>query len=357
MFSKVFLYLIVSYRILAVATSLVDQVEDDFESNELYRAKFNAKNTDIVPGANRNPLLYLPSVVESFGPGTFEIELIGRLLWHNSNEKVNIEAAYRFYRKSEYAFPDKAKVKLLRASCLTYLTNDVNAFTDQLTDVETLNPPFLIRFLLFKRITECKIQASSKKGENDASLDMVAFVEFQKYFGEAQRFNNRAIRALRQFWTLFLQPTITTSEFIKYAKSIETQTQKALSLYKSLIVRYPKQTYLVSSYAYFLELVVNNGEEASLYHRRADQLRAKENDETGLDEGGSENAIVSITEDGTIEQVNKAVTFMFGWNRNELLGRNVKLLVPSPYREKHDQFLDRYRTSGNAKVIGQPPRK
>jgi PAS domain S-box-containing protein len=47
---------------------------------------------------------------------------------------------------------------------------------------------------------------------------------------------------------------------------------------------------------------------------------------------------------------------MFGYARLELIGRNVKSIVPSPWREKHDLFLDRYRTSGEAKVIGQPPR-
>jgi len=123
-------------------------------------------------------------------------------------------------------------------------------------------------------------------------------------------------------------------------------------------VRYPKHVYILSSYAYFLELVLHNAEEAERYHRRADQLRARENDDTGLADGGVDSqAVISISEEGTLEQVNKAVTKMFGWGRNELIGRNIKILVPSPYKEKHDQFLDRYRASGNAKVIGQPARK
>ncbi len=102
---------------------------------------------------------------------------------------------------------------------------------------------------------------------------------------------------------------------------------------------------------------MHNAEEAERYHRRADQLRARENDDTGLEGGVDSRAVISITEEGTVEQVNNAVTKIFGWNRLELIGRNIKLLVPSPYKEKHDQFLDRYRASGNSKIIGQAPRR
>ncbi len=168
----------------------------------------------------------------------------------------------------------------------------------------------------------------------------------------------KAIAAIREYWNLFLQPSISIKAFKKASKEIEVQTEKALSTYKSLILRFPKQIYLISSYAYFLELVLHNAEEAEKYHRRAEQLRAREIDDTGLAEGGADSqSVITISEDGTIEQINRSVTLMFGWNRAELLGRNVKLLVPSPYRERHDQFLDHYKATGNAKVIGQPPRK
>ena len=114
----------------------------------------------------------------------------------------------------------------------------------------------------------------------------------------------------------------------------------------------------MSSYAYFLELVIKNADEAKRYHRRAEQLRARESDDMGLTDGSIESrAIITINEEGNIEQVNRAVTNLFGWLRLELITRNIKQLVPSPYRERHDMFLDRYKSSGNAKVIGFPPRE
>ena len=296
--------------------------------------------------------------MQKFGANVTTIEITGRMMWYNSNAKENVEASYRMYRKAEQAFPDLAYVKYLRANCFTCLSADPSAFIDQIEGAKKLDPGFLVQFLIYKRDMEIKHRGSMTKKDGDNSSDIVTYVEFQKYYAEAQKYNRDAIASIRLFWELFLQSNISFTAFNKAARSIEINSQKALSTYKTLLLRYPKHIYIISSYAYFLELVLHNAEEAERYHRRADQLRARENDETGLSEGGIDSqAVISISEEGTIEQVNNAVTNFFGYARIELLSRNIKLIVPSPYKERHDQFLDRYKATGDAKVIGLPPRK
>jgi two-component system sensor histidine kinase/response regulator len=64
------------------------------------------------------------------------------------------------------------------------------------------------------------------------------------------------------------------------------------------------------------------------------------------------DGIVVINERGIIESVNPAVTRMFGYTSNQLLGQNVKLLMPDPYHTEHDRYLTNYLQSGQKKVIG-----
>ncbi len=65
------------------------------------------------------------------------------------------------------------------------------------------------------------------------------------------------------------------------------------------------------------------------------------------------DAIVSIDAEGAITLFNRTAEKMFGYTADEVLGRNVSMLMPSPYREEHDQYLERYRTTGVAKAIGR----
>lgn len=64
------------------------------------------------------------------------------------------------------------------------------------------------------------------------------------------------------------------------------------------------------------------------------------------------DAIITIDERGVIETVNPATESLFGYQPAEIIGRNVNILMPSPYREEHDQYMHNYLQGGLAKVIG-----
>jgi len=62
--------------------------------------------------------------------------------------------------------------------------------------------------------------------------------------------------------------------------------------------------------------------------------------------------MIVIDHTGTIVLYSAACERLFGYAASEVLGCNVKMLMPSPYRENHDAYLHNYLTSGTAKIIG-----
>ncbi len=61
---------------------------------------------------------------------------------------------------------------------------------------------------------------------------------------------------------------------------------------------------------------------------------------------------ISIDTNGNIMQFNPACEAIFGYTPDEVMGRNVRMLMPPPYRDQHDEYISNYLTTGNAKIIG-----
>jgi len=64
------------------------------------------------------------------------------------------------------------------------------------------------------------------------------------------------------------------------------------------------------------------------------------------------DGIVTINERGMMEGVNAAARKIFGYEPGEMLGKNIKMLMPDPYAREHDQYLRNYRHTGQRKIIG-----
>jgi PAS domain S-box-containing protein len=64
------------------------------------------------------------------------------------------------------------------------------------------------------------------------------------------------------------------------------------------------------------------------------------------------DGIVTIDQNGIIYSVNPAIQRLFSYREDEMLGRNVSMLMPSPFAEEHDRYLQNYLHTGVKKIIG-----
>ena len=64
------------------------------------------------------------------------------------------------------------------------------------------------------------------------------------------------------------------------------------------------------------------------------------------------DAIITIDQRGIMQSVNPAAVAMFGYTAEELLGQNVQMLMPSPYRDEHDGYIARFLQTGEARLVG-----
>lgn len=64
------------------------------------------------------------------------------------------------------------------------------------------------------------------------------------------------------------------------------------------------------------------------------------------------DAMIVIDEHGLMQSFSSAAERQFGWRAEEVVGKNVDILMPAPYRNQHDGYLQRYLTTGERRIIG-----
>ncbi len=81
-------------------------------------------------------------------------------------------------------------------------------------------------------------------------------------------------------------------------------------------------------------------------HMRESQLRLRSILDTAVD------GIITIDRHGLIQSFNHSAERLFGWKAAEVIGHNIKMLMPVPYQSQHDGYLHNYQSTGQAKIIG-----
>lgn len=137
-----------------------------------------------------------------------------------------------------------------------------------------------------------------------------------------------------------------------------------------MLEKYPKSIKLLRAFGNFLVEIKFDPWAAQKYLQEADRLEdsavesrkrqgAGAAEGAGADFGASSlvnsevDALVVANQNGIIENVNLVAANAFGYKREEMIGRNLSILMPSPLNQQHDQFIQSYLKTGRSKVLGK----
>jgi diguanylate cyclase (GGDEF)-like protein/PAS domain S-box-containing protein len=68
---------------------------------------------------------------------------------------------------------------------------------------------------------------------------------------------------------------------------------------------------------------------------------------------GVQDCVITIGRDGIVQSFNQAAERTFGYSSGEVIGKNVKMLMPEPYHSEHDGYIDHYVRTAEPKMNGR----
>jgi PAS domain S-box-containing protein len=103
--------------------------------------------------------------------------------------------------------------------------------------------------------------------------------------------------------------------------------------------------------AYLREIARRERDVRQLVEQRTKELFASENKNRIIIEKAAD-AVITIDSKGIISLFNPTAEHIFGYKAKEVMGKNVKMLMPDPYHAEHDGYLARYHETGQPQIIG-----
>lgn len=152
-------------------------------------------------------------------------------------------------------------------------------------------------------------------------------------------------------------PLVTDAPFIRFYAGAPIRAENGLMLGTLCLLDY-KPRHLTPKDQHRLTLLARQVEQLIHLHYRTIQLahlskaRITTNARYEAIIEGAAAGIIRIDGRGSMLQVNNSALHMLGYERDELLGQNVKMLMPARWGDHHDGYLSAYQATGNKTIIG-----
>ena len=108
---------------------------------------------------------------------------------------------------------------------------------------------------------------------------------------------------------------------------------------------------LITRLGHMIAGAISNASHHARQIKAEEALREREARLHGIVESAVDG-IVTIDEVGIVASFNHGAETIFGYSSNEVVGQNVKMLMPMPHHAAHDGYLNAYKRTGVKKIIG-----
>eukprot|EP00347_Sterkiella_histriomuscorum_P009838 403339681 len=278
---------------------------------------------------------------------------------------------YNMIEEAGKTFPFSFRLKYL-ASYIQYylLKNEIKGLFEILMIERKNKIPLEWQFFLYKVKIEIEDymdkvhkQRSSTSGRIDVKKVYLFAKNLQKFENGIEQISDKCL----EFWKELLKKSdFDANNLHKVGTEITLMNMQIYNLVLSMFNINPHHGYLLRIYAIFTQKVMNNDEESEKYFKKF--LNAQKTFQSyeaatlfeELVKNFSSNVKyvvivmrVSTHEIGIVEDVNHEIRDLLGYRRNEVIGKNMQMLMPKCVGNLHDQFLQNYLETAKPKVLNK----
>jgi hypothetical protein len=279
-----------------------------------------------------------------------------------ANMENNLDSAIFLYQHAETLyqnaiskFPNCTALRISYAFFLLEKINKKSQANLELMNTEKYNPRFDEQFIIYryKKLIE---EQSNDVNESDENMDIVSNIAYKNHFNQFKNCIAKASTLYMDFWSLLLNPNQDTGDDLAklndYGSKINVLVEEINNHFEKMQKIKQNDQEVIRYYSDFLNDILNDKEKASQYKSRLSEIEgAKQNyDDINLF-NVDVNALASSDEYQyiiisaqpekfmIITNVSLGICSMFGYTRQELIGKNVDIIMPEIYHKSHKQSL------------------
>ena len=280
----------------------------------------------------------------------------------NSLKNNNIDAIVfllqhceQMYQTAISKFPMCTSLRISYAFFLLERMNKKQQASLELANTEKNFPRFEEQFIIYryKKLLE---EQSTELNDNEDNLDMVSNIEYKNHFTLFKNSIAKVAALYLEFWSLLLNPNQDCQEDLTklndYGTKINSLVEEINNHFEKIQKLKHNDQETIKYYSDFLNDILNDKEKAQKFKNRLNEIEdtkqtADENNIMNLDisalNSNSEYQYIIVSAQpekfGVITNLSLGICSMFGYTRNELVGKSLEMIMPEIFHKEHKELL------------------